>query len=84
MKKIILLLLISIKYVFKNKPLRRFMFLKILSCSRNIHLLIKTGKLERIRHEIYETKNISQKARQIHPIIPRICSYTTLPYSCKV
>ena len=39
-----------------------------------------------IRNEIYETKNISQKAGKIHPIFPPISSYATLlpVYSCKV
>ena len=53
---------------------------------------LKTGKLEpicdviysRIRNEIYETNNIYKKAYKIHPIFPRICFYTTLPYSCIV
>ena len=33
----------------------------------------------RIRNKIYEIrKNMSQKARKIHPIFPRICFYITL------
>ena len=66
------------------KKIIHIQFPYILSCAGNIHLLKQANLIyTRIRNEIYETKNISQKSGKIHPIFPGICSYNTLLYSCE-
>ena len=68
MKKIIHLLSMSIKLSFENEPSRRFQAFEYLGVFSR-YSSFKTGKLKlifdvtysRIRNEIYETKNISQK-----------------------
>ena len=91
MKKIICLLNLNQKF-FEGISPRRFYFLDILSCSRDIHLLKhadnKSLFVMSFTHAFkmrFAKQRISLKTSgKIHPIFPRLCSYTILLYSCKV
>ena len=77
MKKIIHLVSISIKYHLKINH-QHALFPRYSSFKTGKPKLICDVIYSCIRNDIYETKNISQKADKIHLIFPPICSHTTL------